>query len=327
MGDDPAAHRSLAIRGEGRRAQQFRRAPTLWPVGITKRSLFFRPAREGDHLFYSGLYARLKAARLFTHETVREEFLIAARRIPAGARVLDVGCGPGNFRQCVPHAEYTGLDPHYAGDSPVAGIRAETLADHVVGHAASYDAVCCFEVIEHVRDPKTLFAEIVAAARPGGLICVSVPRAQSPMTRIPNFLINAPPHHLTWWSDAALRALASGAGVEVESVESASWGSNSGIYWIERLSPIKCRDVHFRGALSWHAASAIASLLGIAVSRLFGVPKASAADGIGLRRCPKTIASFRETSARCCSSILDGMSSRVMLRVAISASETLMPFG
>src|SRR5271165_6717055 len=27
-----------------------------------------------------------------------------------------------------------------------------------------------------------------------------------------------------------------------------------------------------------------------------------------LRRCPKTIASFRETSARCCSSILDGMS-------------------
>ncbi len=27
-----------------------------------------------------------------------------------------------------------------------------------------------------------------------------------------------------------------------------------------------------------------------------------------VRRCPKTIASFRETSARCCSSILDGMS-------------------
>src|SRR5208337_4583952 len=29
---------------------------------------------------------------------------------------------------------------------------------------------------------------------------------------------------------------------------------------------------------------------------------------VDLRRCPKTIASFRETSARCCSSILDGMS-------------------
>src|SRR5208337_3360291 len=31
-------------------------------------------------------------------------------------------------------------------------------------------------------------------------------------------------------------------------------------------------------------------------------------ERIQLRRCPKTIASFRETSARCCSSILDGMS-------------------
>ena len=29
---------------------------------------------------------------------------------------------------------------------------------------------------------------------------------------------------------------------------------------------------------------------------------------VALRRCPKTIASFHETSARCCSSILDGMS-------------------
>src|SRR5271166_5754845 len=52
-------------------------------------------------------------------------------------------------------------------------------------------------------------------------------------------------------------------------------------------------------------------------------------EGVGsaLRRCPKTIASFRETSARCCSSILDGMSLGSWLRVAISASETLMPFG
>lgn len=195
--------------------------------------------------------------------------------------MLDVGCGLGGFRACVPEAGYTGLDPHMAPHAVIAGVRSETLGQHLRGHAGSYDAVCCFEVIEHVPDPKALFVELVAAAKPGGLICVSVPRAQSPMTRIPNFLINAPPHHLTWWSEAALCALANGAGVEVESVESAPWGSNSGIYWIERLSPIKCRDVHVRGAPSWHAASAIASLLGIALSRLFGVPKKQAGGGVG----------------------------------------------
>ena len=54
------------------------------------------------------------------------------------------------------------------------------------------------------------------------------------------------------------------------------------IYWIERLSPIKCRDLHFRGTFGWHAASLISSLLGIAASRLFSVPKAAAGEGIGL---------------------------------------------
>jgi hypothetical protein len=48
------------------------------------------------------------------------------------------------------------------------------------------------------------------------------------------------------------------------------------------------------------------------VSRL-GAPAAGnggakTAPGATLRRCPKSIASFHETSARCCSSILDGMS-------------------
>ncbi|HKN30102.1 MAG TPA: class I SAM-dependent methyltransferase [Roseiarcus sp.] len=253
----------------------------LWesPTGL----YFFDPPREGDHKFYSTLSARLRSWRLFTTETVREEYLVAAKHIPAGARVLDVGCGQGNFRQCVPQADYTGLDPHFAANAPVDGVRAETLGQHLAGRAGLYDAVCCFEVIEHVCDPKALFAEIVQAAKPGGLICVSVPRVQSPLSRIPNFLINAPPHHLTWWSETALHELASSAGALVESVESAPWGAGGAeIYWIERFSPIKCRDVHFRGALSWHAASLIASALGIAASKLLRAPRTGADEGIGL---------------------------------------------
>jgi SAM-dependent methyltransferase len=252
----------------------------LWesPTGL----YFFDPPREGRHEFYSDLYAGLKRRRFITVETVRHEFLMAAKHVPARARVLDVGCGLGGFRACVPEADYTGLDPHMAAHASNADVRSETLAQHLVGHASAYDAVCCFEVIEHVRDPKALYAELVQAAKPGGLVCVSVPRFPSAMTRIPNFLINAPPHHLTWWSEAALRELAKSAAAEVMSVENVPFGSDSGIYWIERFSPIKCRDVHFRGALSWHAASLISSLLGIAASRLFRVPRTAAEDGIGL---------------------------------------------
>jgi SAM-dependent methyltransferase len=253
----------------------------LWesPTGL----YFFDPPLEGDHKFYTQFYARLKRWRLFSDETVREEFLIASKFIPLGARVLDVGCGHGSFRQCVPQADYTGLDPNFATGAAIEGIRSETLAQHLIRHVASYDAVCCFQVIEHVRDPKALFAEIVQAAKPGGLICVGVPQVPSALTRIPNFLLNAPPHHLTWWTKAALSELATSGGAVVESVESTPWGSgDSGVYWIERCSPIKCSDIHFRGALKWHAATLIGHVLGTLAFMLLGAPRTTADEGAGL---------------------------------------------
>jgi 2-polyprenyl-3-methyl-5-hydroxy-6-metoxy-1,4-benzoquinol methylase len=253
----------------------------LWesPTGL----YFFDPPCEGDHTFYTQFYERLKRLRLFTDKTVREEFLIAARRVPAGARVLDVGSGPGNFRQCVPHADYTGLDPHFSGQGAVGAIRSETLGRHLVTHASSYDAVCCFQVIEHVSHPRALFAEIVEAAKPGGLICVGVPHVPSALTRIPNFLMNAPPHHLTWWTKAALLELAANAGALVESVENVPWGTaDAGIYWIERFSPIKCTDIHFLGAVKWHAAALTGYVLGTIAYRLMGPPKRTDDEGGGL---------------------------------------------
>jgi SAM-dependent methyltransferase len=253
----------------------------LWesPTGL----YFFDPPLEGDQKFYTEFYARLKRWRLFTDETVREEFLIAARHIPFGARVLDVGCGHGNFRQCVPGADYTGLDPNFADDAAIEGVRNETLTQHLVGRAAWYDAVCCFQVLEHVRDPKALFGEIAEAAKPGSHVFVGVPHVPSALTRIPNFLINAPPHHLTWWSKGALVELARSAGAVVEGVDNVPWGRGDGrIFWIERCSPIKCSDVHFRGALSWHASALIGHGLGSIAFALLGAPKKTADEGGGL---------------------------------------------
>lgn len=250
----------------------------LWesPTGL----YFFDPPLEGDQKFYRQFYSWVRRRRLLHDESIRTEFLIAAKQIPSGARVLDVGCGPGHFRKCIPEAEYVGLDPHFGAEAGTHGVSNETLGQHLVQHAASYDTVCSFQVIEHVRDPKALFAEIVEAAKPGGLICIAAPHVPSALTRIPNFLMNAPPHHLTWWSKKALVALAASAGAVVESVEIVPWGKgDSLIYWIERCSPIKAHDVHFRGALKWHAASAVAHLLGAVAYKLFGAPATSIDEG------------------------------------------------
>ena len=245
----------------------------LWesPTGL----YFFDPPVEGDQTFYREFHSRLKRRGLFTDEFVREEFLIAARHIPFGARVLDVGCGQGNFRQCVACRPTIPASIRMSPGTPQSRAFAmRRLPQHLVGRAASYDAVVCFQVIEHLRDPKALFAEIVEAAKPGGLIFIGVPHVPSALTRIPNFPINAPPHHLTWWNKTALAELARSAGAAVESVSHVPWGpSDARIFWTERCSPIKCSDIYFRGALAWHASALIGRGLGSIAFRLFGAPK------------------------------------------------------
>src|SRR5580693_5274798 len=55
----------------------------LWesPAGL----YFFDPPLEGDRAFYAEFYSRLNAKKLFSHQAIRHEFLIAARRIQVGA--------------------------------------------------------------------------------------------------------------------------------------------------------------------------------------------------------------------------------------------------
>jgi SAM-dependent methyltransferase len=252
----------------------------LWesPTGLH----FFDPPLEGDSQFYGQFYSRIESLGLFSHKTVRREFMMAARSIPAGARVLDVGCGLANFRSCVPHAHYTGLDPHMAGKSQSTAVRAETLAQHLIANAVTYDAVCAFQVLEHVKAPASLFAEMVQAARPGGLIFAGVPHVPSAATRIPNFVMNAPPHHLTWWTKSALAELANGAGAIVENIEHIPWGTADAlIYWIERCTPIRCNGEYYRGNWTWHV-SAVVGLIGGAIRcRLAGAPSGGS-EGSGL---------------------------------------------
>lgn len=260
----------------------------LWesPNGL----YFFDPPVEGDRAFYVQFYSRVNDMKLCSCRPMRREFSMAARRIEAGSRVLDVGCGLAGFKACLPGAFYTGLDPHFAEGSAASGVRGETLAQHLAGHAGSYDAVCAFQVLEHVKSPAELFAQMVRAARPGGLIFVGVPHIPSAMSRIPNFAMNAPPHHLTWWTRTALAELAKGANAVIDSIEAVPWGgSDSLIYWVGRCTPIKCTGQHYRGAWVWHAAAALGMLGGLLAHGLLGPPNGGD-EGAGLllvaRRAP-----------------------------------------
>jgi len=250
----------------------------LWesPTGL----YFFDPALEGDHAFYQQLYRHMVERKLWSQDGARSEFRLAATRIRPGDHVLDVGCGFAAFRRTIPQARYVGLEPNLAGDN--AEVLDQSLADHLREHAGAYDAVCAFQVMEHLTAPRQMFADMVRAAKPGGLLIVGVPQVPSAITRIPNFLINAPPHHLTWWTKDALAALATRCGAAVESIDNVAWSEfDALIYWIERCSPIRCRDIHFRHAWSWHAATVVGLLLGRLLRAVMPCP-ATRDEGAGL---------------------------------------------
>ena len=78
-----------------------------------------------------------------------------------------------------------------------------------------FDVVTLIEVIEHLVDPNRVLAQALAWLRPGGLLYVTTPNADSLNRRLlgPHWSIFCPPQHLTIWSPRGLRAALSRAGL------------------------------------------------------------------------------------------------------------------
>lgn len=145
------------------------------------------PPREAVALdkLYDEAYAGFREDPVFQasiRERLRTEF---AHRVPAGGRILDVGCGNGEFMTAAREAGYrvTGTDISVPA---VERCRARGL-DAVAGDFltlpfdGTFDAVTMWDVIEHLTDPSAFVARARALLRPGGYLVVKTPGVTSRM--------------------------------------------------------------------------------------------------------------------------------------------------
>lgn len=104
-------------------------------------------------------------------------------RIPAGARVLEVGAGIGGFacRLCR-EFDYTGLELDQTSWAIAAARVAELGTGRVIhgdlkalGPDERFALVCAFEVLEHMEDDRQTLAEWALRIAPGGALLISVP--------------------------------------------------------------------------------------------------------------------------------------------------------
>lgn len=116
---------------------------------------------------------------------------VAERVVLRDARVADVGCGGGLLSEALAKAgarvaaidlapeviEVARLHLHETNAALAAPLAIDyrLCGSHELASAesASFDAVCCMELIEHVPDPAALIADLAAMLKPGGKLFMS----------------------------------------------------------------------------------------------------------------------------------------------------------
>ena len=244
----------------------------LWesPSGLA----FFSPAVAGDDAFYRTLYRHFeiheKTAEISAE---RPEYIAAARHVAPGQRVLDVGAGCAGFQLHLGHANYTGLDPYAGPDAVASGVLREQLDDHAATHGEHYDVTTAFQVMEHTTDPVAFARTLKGMLKPGGYLILGVPVWPSAMTESPNMLINCPPHHLTWWNEGSLRALAGVLKLEVIEISRLPpHRRHAWLLWMAKLRWVDMGHRYYANRVGWHLNSCLAFTLGLLCDRVLGVP-------------------------------------------------------
>lgn len=145
------------------------------------------------------------------------EWMLRQAKLPAGARILDVGCGSGGNLKLlsrygqVEACEYDNAMRTLAQKRGIAPVEPVHLPESIPFQPGGFDMITLFDVLEHVEEDKESLNALSGMLNPGGYILLTVPAFM--------FLWGTHDvmhHHKRRYHHQQLESLLAGAGFQVK---------------------------------------------------------------------------------------------------------------
>ncbi len=233
------------------------------------------PKPEEMHLSYTDAYHKMISAGGENSPVRWRERKKALTQYKQTGSLLDLGCSSGSFLESLKGepwklhgiemsaegartAEARSGAQVFVGDIPEAPFAPE-----------SFDVITCFDVLEHVYEPRRVMEKVGEWLKPGGIFYVLVPNIDSAEARVFGTYWHGLelPRHLFHYSPASLKFLAGSAGlreVSLETRRNPAVGTSLRYMWddVFRAVGIQRTPVAYRGeaSLPWKAARKLVRL-------------------------------------------------------------------
>lgn len=130
---------------------------------------------------------------------VKKKLEKAASLVPAGSKVLDIGCGDGKIREFLKNCIYFGVDIDKEAIDRLKNqikpnqVKQLDLNISEIPFKEKFDCILLLDILEHITNPRTLLQKIKKNLKEQGKLIVSLPNDYHLLNKI-RFIFNK---HLT----------------------------------------------------------------------------------------------------------------------------------